>query len=233
MPTVVSSARLWATTTMTPPLAAAIEATLVATRHLLNNCLGPHASPSSAEQWCHNVDQLIVATISMPPHRGRWANHFGGGAQPSVVHSCTPTVAHAPSASCVSVVSITMTDLWAKLEHRRLGEVGHITIESHCERHRNLEGDYGTPIAAPIACATHTPISPGVMGGCVAPSPHLRMVVWPRKFWPHVLERYDGSINFAEFLKIYSTSILAIGGMSPSWATTSPWPCPVWPDHGS
>jgi hypothetical protein len=46
----------------------------------------------------------------------------------------------------------------------------------------------------------------------MALAPHLRMVVWPRKFRPHLSEMYDGTINPAEFLQIYSTSILAAGG---------------------
>jgi hypothetical protein len=25
--------------------------------------------------------------------------------------------------------------------------------------------------------------------------PHLRMVLWPRKFRPHLSERYDGTVN--------------------------------------
>jgi hypothetical protein len=41
---------------------------------------------------------------------------------------------------------------------------------------------------------------------------HLRMVVWPPKFWPHLPEKYDGMVNPVEFLQIYSTSILAAGG---------------------
>jgi hypothetical protein len=40
---------------------------------------------------------------------------------------------------------------------------------------------------------------------------HLRMVIWPLKFWPHLPEKYNGMINPAEFLQIYSTSILAVG----------------------
>jgi hypothetical protein len=43
-------------------------------------------------------------------------------------------------------------------------------------------------------------------------APHLRMVVWPRKFQPHLLEKYDRMVNLAEFLQIYSTSILAVAG---------------------
>jgi hypothetical protein len=29
---------------------------------------------------------------------------------------------------------------------------------------------------------------------------HLRMVVWPHKLWRHLPERYDGTVNLAEFL---------------------------------
>jgi hypothetical protein len=43
-------------------------------------------------------------------------------------------------------------------------------------------------------------------------APHLRMVVWPHKFWPHLPEKYDRAVNPAEFLQIYSTSILVAGG---------------------
>jgi hypothetical protein len=46
----------------------------------------------------------------------------------------------------------------------------------------------------------------------MALAPHPRMVVWPCKFWPHLPEKYDGSVNPTEFLQIYSTSILATGG---------------------
>jgi hypothetical protein len=38
------------------------------------------------------------------------------------------------------------------------------------------------------------------------------MVVWPSKFRPHLLKKYDGTINPIEFLQIYTTSILAAGG---------------------
>jgi hypothetical protein len=46
----------------------------------------------------------------------------------------------------------------------------------------------------------------------MALAPHLQMVVWPRKFKPNLPEKYDGTVNLDEFLQIYSTSILAIGG---------------------
>jgi hypothetical protein len=46
----------------------------------------------------------------------------------------------------------------------------------------------------------------------MALAPHLHLVVWPPKFRPHLLEKYDGTVNLTEFLQIYSTSILAAGG---------------------
>jgi hypothetical protein len=49
-------------------------------------------------------------------------------------------------------------------------------------------------------------------GGCMALVPHLHMVVWPPKFRPHLSEKYDGMVNPAKFLQIYSTSILTVGG---------------------
>jgi hypothetical protein len=46
----------------------------------------------------------------------------------------------------------------------------------------------------------------------MALAPHLRMVVWPHKFWLHLPEKYDGIVNPTEFLQIYSTFILIAGG---------------------
>jgi hypothetical protein len=43
-------------------------------------------------------------------------------------------------------------------------------------------------------------------------APHLWMVVWPCKFWLHLLEKYDGMVNPTKFLQIHSTSILTAGG---------------------
>jgi hypothetical protein len=46
----------------------------------------------------------------------------------------------------------------------------------------------------------------------MALAPHLHMVVWPCKFRPSLPEKYDGTVNPAEFLQIYYTSILAARG---------------------
>jgi hypothetical protein len=172
-----------ATTAVTLPSAMATEGTLVAAHQLLNNPPPPHASSSVVEQWCHNIDQLIVAAINTPPWGGQQANHSGGRPERSVVHSRMPTPAHAPTAPNAAIVpraptaGIATADIWAELERRHSGEDGRITIERRRERCRNLKGDYGPPVTAPAAHAMCSPSSPGVAGGCMALAPHLRMVV--------------------------------------------------------
>jgi hypothetical protein len=39
-------------------------------------------------------------------------------------------------------------------------------------------------------------------------APHLRMVVWPHNFQPHVPKKYDEMVNSTEFLQMYSTEFL-------------------------
>jgi hypothetical protein len=144
------------------------------------------------------------------PHGGRWANHFHGSPKPSQAQSrtlmamCTSMAPRTPTAA-----SLTTTDLRSEFEHRCLGEDGYTIIERWCERRRNLNGDYGTAQAAHVEHAAHTPTSPGYGGGCTALAPLLRVVVWPRKFWPHLSGKYGGTVNPVEFLQIYTTSILA------------------------
>jgi hypothetical protein len=130
---------------------------------------------------------------------------------PALSH--TPTAVRTPSMSHTpTTASLAMTDLWDELKHCRSGEDNHTIIERHRERHRNLDGDYGGANVAPVGHTAHTPASPGSGGGYMALAPHIWMVVWPRKFRPHLLEKYDGTINPTEFLQIYSTFILAAGG---------------------
>jgi hypothetical protein len=198
------------------------EATLEAVCQLLYNPPGPHASPSAVEQWCHDVDQLIIATINTPPHGGVQVDHLGRAPEPSAAHSCSPAMhSRPPSApdvsSAVRVASHSTTDLRAKLKRRRSGEDDRVTIEHQQERHcyqgHNLVGDFDSMDTAPMGQAARTPTPPaGSRGGCMALAPHLRMMVWSCKFQPHLPEKYDGSLNPAKFLQIYSTSILTAGG---------------------
>jgi hypothetical protein len=113
-------------------------------------------------------DNPVITVINTPLHGGQWANHSGGMLEPSVAHSCTPMVAHAPSAAHALTMpralaaSLTIADLRTELERHRLGEDGgHITIERLRERHHNLDGDFGETNATAVGQAAHTPTSPG------------------------------------------------------------------------
>jgi hypothetical protein len=111
------------------------------------------------------------------------------------------------------------TDLRDELIRRCRGEDSRVTIEHHCERCRNIKGrnlerDFESlaPAREALAARVMRPLSsPAGSAGCMALAPHLHMVVWPRKFWLHLPEKYDETVNPAEFLQIYS-SILAAGG---------------------
>jgi hypothetical protein len=119
--------------------------------------------------------------------------------------------------SSLCVASLVTTDLQAELERPRSGEDGCITIKRQRKRRRcqgrNLDRDFDAVDTTPVGQAALTPTSPlGSGGGCMTLAPHFRMVVWPCKFWLHLLKKYDGSVNPAEFLQIYSTTIIAAGG---------------------
>jgi hypothetical protein len=73
----------------------------------------------------------------------------------------------------LTIASLTMIDLRAKLERRCSGEYGHTTIEHQHERCRTLKDHYGTTNADPAGHAMYTPTSLGAGGGCAALAPHL------------------------------------------------------------
>jgi hypothetical protein len=75
-----------------PSVVAGADATLLVARQLLNNPPPSGASPSAAEEWRHNVDQLVVSAINTSLHERR--------CQLSAQHSHT-TAAHAPFAAHV------------------------------------------------------------------------------------------------------------------------------------
>jgi hypothetical protein len=134
------------------------------------------------------------------------------------------------SAHRASMASYRMIDLKEEINRRRGGEDNRTTIKCNRERRRDIEGhnlerDFELHALAGARQATHAPLplaSPEFQGGgCMALAPHLCMVVWPPKFRPHLPEKYDGTVNLAEFLRIYSTSILVAGGMRLSWPITS------------
>nr|CAH67683.1 H0510A06.8 [Oryza sativa] len=68
----------------------------------------------------------------------------------------------------------------------------------------------GAPLRSGHGC--QSPVSPVGGVGCRAFVASLRNVRWPPRFRPTITEKYDGSVNPAEFLQIYMTGIEAAGG---------------------
>jgi hypothetical protein len=108
---------------------------------LLNNLPLSGALPSAAEQWSHDVDQLIIAAINMP-HRERQRH-------PSAQQSCIPPVvcvpslaqappmlsnARLPAQHRAPIASYMMTDLREEINHCHGGEDSRTAIERHHER---------------------------------------------------------------------------------------------------
>jgi hypothetical protein len=81
-------------TTASLPAAVGPDAALLAARQLLNNPPPAGASPSVAEQWRHDVNQLVIAAINTPHHEGQHQPSARQSRFLSVVR--TPSVAQAP-----------------------------------------------------------------------------------------------------------------------------------------
>jgi hypothetical protein len=73
--TIVLESQPTARTMVSPPAVVGPDIVLLAAHQLFNNPPPVGASPSVAEQWRHDVDQLIIATINTP-HRGGGASHL-------------------------------------------------------------------------------------------------------------------------------------------------------------
>jgi hypothetical protein len=64
MTTVVLESQPTVGMTTSPPAAVGPDAALLAVRQLVNNPPPVRVSPSAAEQWRHDVDQLVIAIIN-------------------------------------------------------------------------------------------------------------------------------------------------------------------------
>lgn len=81
-----------------------------------------------------------------------------------------------------------------------------------CHAARIGEGASSSGVSRPSTRGGSPPTS--ILGGarCKAVVASLQNVRWPPKFRPNLIEKYDGSINPSEFLRIYTTIIVVAGG---------------------
>nr|CAD41940.2 OSJNBa0070M12.17 [Oryza sativa Japonica Group] len=93
-------------------------------------------------------------------------------------------------------------DARLSIERRRNGRRAAHTMEGASSSGAPLRfGHGGQPPVPPVG---------GV--GCRAFVASLRNVRWPPRFRPTITEKYDGSVNPADFLQVYTTGIKAAGG---------------------
>jgi hypothetical protein len=169
--TVVLESQPTAGTTASPPAAVGPDAALLAVRQLLNNPPPAGASPLAAEQWRHNVDQLVIAAINMPHREGR--------RQPSAQQSCLP------SATCTPSVAQAPPGLPGR--RSTAVEVGRTVAPPSSATARGVEtsrvatsSETSTCMHQWVRTKLHMHLSPLVLRefwGCMVLAPHLCMVV--------------------------------------------------------
>jgi hypothetical protein len=200
---VVHAARQHTTAqTSRTPSRAALGA-LSAARELLRHPPSSTASPGAMKQWRDDVDRLLGMAHSTLTRSRSWSSRRQHEASSSVR---SPSVRGAQT-----------NDLRAELNRRRAGEDAWISLERARERRQNIEGrnlDQDFAVVAPQApTGTWSQAGVPLAGvGCATLADHLRATSWPPKFWPHLLEKYDGTSNLSEFLQVYVTAITAAGG---------------------
>jgi hypothetical protein len=168
---------------------------LVVARELFHNPPDAAASLDVLRQWRDDIDCLLNLAQVTPGSVGGFAS--------GSMHS--PTVRSART-----------EDLRAELYRSHAGEDAHVTMERARERRLNIEG---RNLEAELDAAVPKPKghvqAPVARVGCAALVDHLRVVAWPSKFQPHLLEKYDGSTNLSEFMQVYITAIRRPGVTTP------------------
>jgi hypothetical protein len=183
---------------------------LSAARELLRHPPSSTASLGAMKQWRDDVDRLLCMAHSTSTR--------------SRTRSSRREYEASASVRSPSVRGAQTNDLRAELDRRRAGEDARVSLERvrECRQNiggRNLDQDFAavapqTPMG--IRSQTGVPLA-GV--GCVALADHLRAESWPSKFWPHLLEKYDGTSYPSKFLQVYVTAITAAGGNTAVMAT--------------
>nr|AAK92616.1 Putative retroelement [Oryza sativa Japonica Group] len=172
-----------------------------------------HDPESPAQRWLDDVAKLVMTARQRLDADGRSSATKASGAATTGSASSRRRARRAAaavrhSAATPSSTPPTQEDLCGEPDAR-------ISIE---RRRNGRRAPHATEGASSSGVSPHhgrgdQPSVPPVGGvGCRAFVASLRNVRWPPRFRPTIAEKYDGSVNPAEFLQVYTTGIEAAGG---------------------
>nr|CAD40323.2 OSJNBb0054B09.8 [Oryza sativa Japonica Group] len=168
---------------------------------------------SPAQRWLDDVAKLVMTARRRLDAGGRSSATKASGAATTGSASSRRRARRAAAAVRRSAATPSSTpstredlhgeqDARASIERRRNDRsAAHATEGASSSRVSPRHGRGNQPSVPPVG---------GV--GCRAFVASLRNVRWPPRFRPTIAEKYDGSVNPAEFLQVYTTGIEAAGG---------------------
>nr|ABA94871.2 retrotransposon protein, putative, unclassified [Oryza sativa Japonica Group] len=168
---------------------------------------------SPAQRWLDDVAKLVMTARQRLDAGGRTSATKTSGTAATGSASSRRRARRAAAAVRHSAATPSSTpptredprggpDVRTSIERRRNGRrAAHATEGASSSRVSPQHGRGDQP---------SVPLVGGV--GCRAFVASLRNVRWPPRFRPTIAEKYDGSVNPAEFLQVYTTGIEAAGG---------------------
>nr|ABA98790.1 retrotransposon protein, putative, unclassified [Oryza sativa Japonica Group] len=172
-----------------------------------------HDPESPAQRWLDDVAKLVMTARQRLDAGGRSSATKASGA--ATTGSASSRRRARRAAAAVRHSAATPSSTPPTREDLRGDPDARISIE---RRRNGRRAPHATEGASSSGVSPHhgrgdQPSVPPVGGvGCRAFVASLRNVRWPPRFWPTIAEKYDGSVNPAKFLQVYTTGIEAAGG---------------------
>nr|ABF94078.1 retrotransposon protein, putative, unclassified [Oryza sativa Japonica Group] len=166
-----------------------------------------------ARCWLDDVADLVMTAQQRLGAGGRSSATKASGAATAGSVSSRRRARRAAAVTCRSSAIPSSTP--PTQEDVRRGSDARLSIERRRNGRRAAHATEGVSSSgAPLRFGRggQPPVPPVGGVGCRAFVASLRNVRWPPRFRPTITEKYDGSVNPAEFLQVYTTGIEAAGG---------------------
>nr|CAD41709.2 OSJNBa0010D21.11 [Oryza sativa Japonica Group] len=172
-----------------------------------------HDPESPAQRWLDDVAKLVMTARQRLDAGGRSSATKASGA--ATTGSASSRRRARRAAAAVRHSATTPSSTPSTREDLRGGPDARTSIERRRNDRRATHATEGASSSrvSPQHGRGNQPSVPPVGGvGCRAFVASLRNVRWPPRFRPTIAEKYDGSVNPAEFLQVYTIGIEAAGG---------------------